>query len=883
MKIEFVLLDADYVMVNSKPVIRLFGSTQDGKSVTAFFQNFFPYFYVKIKSKEEFLKFLEKYKNEIINISEVEKFEPIGYKEEKSNLIKITLRSPSFVPNLREELLKQDFVEKVYEADILFKYRFLADFNLSGMKWYEVEGNPINSQTVITDIKIDAINIKESEERMFNPKILSIDIECFNSSGIPDPKKHPIILISLYFSHEYKGKKSLVLSAKKLPFENTISFDNEKEMIEEFLKILKEYDPDIIVGYNINNFDIPYLVKRMETLQILPILGRCKKRPKIQKIGERYKISITGRVIFDIYEILKDLSRKGVYKFKRLGLGDVAKILIGESKVDIDKNEISKLWNGTIEDLKLLIDYSRKDAELAFKIFLKLDVFNSFAELSKLTGLLLQDVLSGSESSRIENLLLREFNKRDFVIPNKPTKEEIEERKRKEVKGAVVLEPKLGLHSNVIYMDFKSLYPSIIIEYNICPTTILLEEKSVDFIVSPFNTKFVSKSVREGIFPSILKRLIEERDKIKKEMKNEKDENRKKILDAKQWALKILANAFYGYTGFIKARFFVNEIANSITSYGRFWITTIKNILENELRKEVLYGDTDSLMIKSNSENLESIFKEAENLEKEINKRTPPNIKMKLEGIFKKIIFVAKKKYVGYLFESPNDEGKIVMKGIETVRRDWCLLVEEVLSNFLEKILVKGSEEDAINYLKDIVEKLKRGEIEVEKLAIIKTLSRPINQYKGQQPHVELVKKMIKRGEPNIPNVGDRISYVIVAGPQKIVERAESVEYVKKYKIPIDVNYYLEHQLLPPLERILLALGYTRTQFLAGSKQLSLFSLINNFSNGKNSTFSSNEIKGFICNNCNTVYRRAPISLKCYCGGKVVFYSEKGKTEKIII
>jgi DNA polymerase I len=881
MKTEFVLLDADYVMVNSKPVIRLFGSTQDGKSVTVFFQNFFPYFYAKVKSKEKLIEFLEKYKNEIINVCEVEKYEPIGYNEGKSELVKITLRSPSFVPTLREELLRQKFVEKTYEADILFKYRFLADYNLFGMRWYEIEGNPVNSQTVFTSIKIEANSIKEISDRIFEPRILSIDIECLNRGGMPDPKKDQIILISLYFSHEYKGKKSLVLSARKLPFEDTLSFDNEKEMLEEFLKIVREYDPDVIVGYNINNFDIPYLVKRMQFLGIPPLIGRCKKMPKIQKIGERYKVSITGRVIFDIYEILKDLSRKGMYRFKRLGLGDVSKILINEEKVDIDKGEISKFWNGSIEDLKLLIDYSRKDAELAFKVYLKLDVFNSFAELSKLTGLLLQDVLSGAESLRIENLLLREFNRKDFVIPNKPTKEEIEERRKKEVKGAIVLEPKLGLHENVIYLDFKSLYPSIIIEYNICPTTLLLEEKNVDFIISPFGARFVTKNVREGIFPKILKRLIEERDKIKKEMKNEKDEVKKKILDAKQWALKTLANAFYGYTGFIRARFFISEIANSITSYGRYWITTIKNIIEKDLGSEVVYGDTDSLMIKTKSNNLEEIFKEAEEIEREINKRTPENIKMKLEGVFKKILLVTKKKYAGYLFESINDKGKIVMKGIETVRRDWCSLVEEVLSTFLEKILVKGSEKEAIDYLKEIVEKLKRGEIEIEKLAIIKTLSRPITQYKGQQPHVELVKKMIKRGDTNIPSVGDRISYVIVAGPQRIVERAESVEYVKKYKIPIDVNYYLEHQLLPPLERILLALGYTRTQFLVGSKQLSLFSIVNN--SNENRVFNSNEIKGFICEKCNTVYRRAPLSLKCFCDGKIKFYSEKGKTEKIII
>ncbi|MEM0480877.1 MAG: DNA-directed DNA polymerase [Candidatus Aenigmatarchaeota archaeon] len=887
MNVKFVLLDADYVMLENKPIIRIFGKTPSNQSITIFFTDFFPYFYVKTKSVNKLLEFLERFRNEIVKIEEVEKHEPIGYSEEKVKLIKITLKNPSKVPEIREELNKQSFVEKTYEADILFKYRFLADKNLSGMKWYEAEGNFVNSETVFSELKFEAKNFKETEDIQFEPKVLSIDIECFNEKGKPDPEKHPIILISLAFSHEYRGYKNLVLASKRIPFNNNLfSFESEEKMLAEFLRILREYDPDLIIGYNIVNFDLPYIVKRMQVKGIKPYLGRAKKIPKVEKISEgKYRVSIVGRIVLDIYEILKEMSKKGMFKSKRLGLGDVASILIGETKVDIDKSEIPKLWNGNLEDIKTLIEYSRKDAELVLKLFYKLDVFKSYSELSKLTGLLMQDVLSGSESQRIENLLLREFNKRGFVLPNKPSKKELEERKTKEIKGAIVLEPIYGLHSNVIYLDFKSLYPSIIIEYNICTTTLLLNErKDLKYIQTPYGAKFVSKEIRKGIIPEILSFLIEERDKVKKQMKQEKDEEKKKILDARQWALKILANAFYGYSGYIKARLFVSEIANSITSFGRYWITTIKNIFENELNRKVVYGDTDSVMVKGLSENLEDLFKEAESLEKEINSRTPPSIKMKVEGIFKKIVFLTKKKYAGYLFESPKEEGKIIMKGIETVRRDWCDLVTETLTEFFRIILIEGTTEQAINYLKNVVEKLRKGEIDVEKLGIVKTLSRPLNAYKGQQPHVELVKKMIKRGEPNIPSVGDRITYVIVAGPQKIVERAETVEYVKKNKIPIDVNYYLEHQLLPPLERVLEVLGYTKTQFLTGSKQISIFSIINSQNNGNGkSAIKVSELEGFICENCNQVYRRPFLTLKCECGGKIVFYSRKYKSETIII
>ncbi|MEM5820259.1 MAG: DNA polymerase domain-containing protein [Candidatus Aenigmatarchaeota archaeon] len=901
MNTKIFLLDVDYDVVDDKPIIRIFGKDESGNSITVFVRDFFPYFYVKVKDEEKFLEFLEKkFKNLIVKVDTVEKFLPIGYQEERTKLFRIFLKNPSKVPLIREELMLQDFVENTYEADILFKYRFMADKNLSGCKWYEVEGIFVNNTNVVfTNKKIEASNIKEIDYHEIPKfKILSIDIEVANKEGIPDPKIHPISIISLAFYPEYNEKRNLVLISKKVSvdLEYVLSFENEKKMLESFINIIKDYDPDFIIGYNINNFDIPYIIERLRQNKIKPYLGRAKKVAKSQRISEeRYKNSIVGRVIIDFYDILKEFSKKGMFKTKRLGLGDVAKVLIGRGKEDVEHSEIIKLWNGDEKDLVRLINYAKTDAELVLEIMLSRDFISQYIEISRLSGLLLQDTLSGSESSRIEQFLLKEFNKNNFVIPNKPNKRELKEREKQEVKGAIVLEPKIGLHEFVAYLDFKSLYPSIIIEYNICPTTYLKNRKEgVDLIISPINTYFVSKNVREGIFPRVLKRLIEERDKIKKMMKDEKDPNKKILLEAKQLALKLLANAFYGYTGFLKARFFVADIANTITAYGRYWITNVKKFAE-EMGYEVVYGDTDSIMVKTNAKSLEEAFKIGTELEKLINSKTPQNIKMKIEGIMKKILFVTKKKYVGYLFESEKEDGKIVMKGIETIRRDWCELVSETLSKVIEILLITGSEKEAFEYVREVFRKLRNNEIDVEKLAIIKSISRPLNKYKGQQPHIELVKKMIRRGDPNIPGVGDRVSYIIVAGPQKIVERAESVEYVKKYKIPIDAEYYIYHQLLPPLERIFNAIGITSSQFITGTKQKSIIGILLQNGNGANKNHSNAGIKqgfineinikefvGFVCSNCNSVYKRMPLSGICnLCNGEIVFYSANAKSKII--
>jgi len=902
--VKFFILDVDYEMLEEKPLIRIYGKTIENKSITIFYRNFFPYFYVKVKEgkEEEFIEFIEKnFKNYIVKVTVVEKFLPIGFSREKSRLFLIFLKNPSKVPEVREALYMKDFVEKIFEADILFKYRFMADKNLCGCKWYEAIGEFVNNtQTVFTDLKFEATEFKEIDENNIPKfKILSIDIEVANETGMPDPKKHPISIISLAFYPEFQGKSNLVLISKKATISHKIDFvemfSNEKEMLQRFLEIIKNFDPDLIIGYNINNFDLPYIIQRLKENGIKSYLGRAKKSARSVKLGEeRYKNSIVGRVIVDFYEILKEFSKKGMFRSKRLGLGDVAQILIGKTKEDVEHSEIIKLWNGNEEDLIRLINYAKTDAELVLEIMLSRDYLSQYIEISRLSGLLLQDSLSGSESARIEQFLLREFNKENFVIPNKPSKKELKEREKEEVKGAIVLEPKIGLHENVVYLDFKSLYPSLIIEYNICPTTYLKEKvknlSEDEIIQSPIKTYFVSKKIREGIFPRVLKRLIEERDRVKKTMKNEKDSIKRNLLDAKQLALKLLANAFYGYTGYLRARFFVADIANTITAYGRFWITKIKEIVEKELGYEVVYGDTDSVMVKVNAKNLEEAFKKGEGIEKYINSKTPENIKMKIEGVMSKILFVTKKKYAGYLFEEVNKEGKIVMKGIETVRRDWCDLVTETLSEVIRILLIEGDKKKAFEYVKEIFRKLKNNEIDVNKLAVVKSISRPLNKYKGQQPHIELVKKMIRRGARNIPGVGDRVAYVIVAGPQKIVERAETPEYVKANKIPIDADYYIYHQLLPPLERIFNAVGITSSQFITGSKQISLISLLTSNSNGKEKTksikekISIKEFVGFICNNCSTVYRRPPLNGVCYlCNGEVVFYSQEAKSKVLAL
>jgi len=890
MEIDFQLLDCDYILVNNSPVVRLFGKTMRDKTVCAFYEDFKPYFYILPKKgeKSRLIDYLQNHFSLLIlKIEEEEKFLSIGFQKDKTKLIKITLKNPSEVVVLREDLRKKDFVQDVYEADILFKYRFMADFGISGLRWLKVNGDPVNTKIVKASKVLSVKKLTHLEEVENAPfKYMSLDIEIILSKDtVPDSRRDKIAIISLSFFPAYQGRTTLVLVSK--PFKkinnDTLFFNSEKKMLEKFTEIVDSYDPDIICGFNCNNFDIPFISERLRLNKISRSIGRCNKKPLMcKKFGITFRNTITGRVIADVYNLIKESVGKGQLRLKRYGLGDVSKNLLNEGKVDISHSEIPEFWNGDENKFTKLIEYARKDAQLVLKLLLEKEMISKFIELSKVSGLLLQDVLDGGESARVENLLLREFNKKGFVIPCKPTQKEIlkskDIREVKGLKGALVLEPEIGLHTDsVVYLDFKSMYPSILITWNICPTTLLLKDEKIESIDTPHGIKFVSPKIKEGIIQSIVKTLISERDIIKTQVKKAKTREELRILDAKQYALKIMANAFYGYMGYLRARFYVLDIANAITSCGRYIIQKTREIVETDKRFRVVYGDTDSVMVKLQTKDLNKAFEIGKEIEELINKELEGKVKIKIENVFKSLLILTKKRYAGISFEKVNGEWKekMIMKGIETVRRDWCDLVSKTLYDVLEIILKEQNPKKAFKHVKEILKKLEKNEILIDELVITKSISKPIKAYKGIQPHVELVKKIKKRSPSSAPGIGDRVGFVIVQGLQLMSNRAEDPQYVKQHGLKIDSKYYIESQLLPPLERVFESIGISKSELIGAGKQLHLLDIIK----ARKTEKVLDTVQGFVCIKCDTIFRRIPLVGKCSnCGGEILFYSGENKS-----
>jgi DNA polymerase I len=428
-----------------------------------------------------------------------------------------------------------------------------------------------------------------------------------------------------------------------------------------------------------------------------------------------------------------------------------------------------------------------------------------------------------------------------------------------DLKGGEVLEPKKGLLENVLLLDYKSLYPTIMMAHNLCYSTVVTGDTPDGATIKPpSGGEFVPPDVYKGIVPSILEDLLNQRSLTKQRMRSTSDENEYRVLDATQLAVKILLNSFYGYSGYARARLYNLTLANAVTSFGRSNILNTREIINNTIRKIVLrsgaallldeagelsphdkvvelsvaYGDTDSVFVHCQSTmdlSLEEVSLVGNRLSDIVSASLPDPMELEFESIAKRALLIAKKRYALWLFEPRNSgwEDKIKVKGMETVRRDWCELTSVTLNRVLELVLIEGNVDRAVEHVRKVVNNVrnldpaKDSEI-IESLILTRTLTRKSESYKNKQPHLTVAEKLKERTGV-MPSIGTRIPFVITAGKGLFVDRAEDPDYVREHNIPIDVDYYIKKQILPPVERILEVFGVKLSSLDFDSKQKGLF------------------------------------------------------------
>ncbi|MDD3263901.1 MAG: DNA-directed DNA polymerase [Candidatus Nanoarchaeia archaeon] len=775
------------------------------------------------KESEKFIEeFIEKINTKLENIlskaqiTKIEKEENKKYFSKNVKTLKVYYndytKTKEIVEEIEKELKNYKNLKEIVEDDLYIGLKYMVDKQLLYNHDIELEIKDYTtiSQTIFAK-NLKKNNMKDLNTNFYN-KICAFDIETEMTTKEINIEKNEIVSISFYnenfnkvLINNKKTNKNIEEISKKN--EKLEIFENEKNMLLRFWEIINEYF--ILIGYNSFNFDIKYIVER----SLINEINLENLAIRYKKYENSYKIE--NILHLDMYQYFRYfLSRGGGLKLDSYSLNNVSKKFLNKSKIEIQTNFILEKMNK--EEIEKLIQYNLHDSLLTYELFKKFEL--SIFDLLNLVALNLEDITKSSSSQIIEAFLIYNGNQDNYLVPRKPTNEVRSFRSTKYTIGAFVFQPEKGLFKDVYVYDFRSLYPSIISAYNICPTTILKSIKGID--EKDYNKVTMEKELElqigkiyflnkeKGLIPKNIEKILTERFEIKDQMKKANGLE-KEILKARSTSLKIIANSIYGYLGFALSRWYSHDASQAITAYAR---NLIKQVIEDisNFGCKIIYSDTDSVFFQKNNKSEKEIDEFILNLNK--NFKNP--IFLEKDGFFDNSLFVGvKKRYA--MYSKSKDEFKIT--GFETIRSDSTQIVRETQKEIINLLLKENNIESAKEYFKKVVEDLRQKKIEKEKLIITYKLSKNVSDYVQNAPHVVLAKSMIEKGM-NVKK-GLLLKYIIEQGDSNIANRAKLLEDSENY----DSEYYINKHLVPSCEDFFSIFNIDISKLISKQNDLSSF------------------------------------------------------------
>jgi len=773
--------------------VELYGCTREGKSVVIRDDitnqlSKRPYCYI-VDPDESTKQYLEN-KREILKTEPVELF----HRGENRKCVKITTRLPKHVKQLREDhMIKSEFLA----ADIPFHLRYIYDNDISAC--VKVSGNKIFKKGYSVDIIVD--NPKFENIIPFNPnlRVLSFDIEnrVKDVIEITTTTEETSTEDNSFYDKQILTICCVLQENDKIVETGRFSGD-ERTILTDFSDFISKYDPDVISGYNIEGYDLRVISLRAARLSLNLPWGRDgtklseRKDPKYNKINW----GVNGRLIIDAWWAVKM-----ELKPKQESLGAVSQQLLGQTKLDVDPRQMDAEWE---KDPEHVMDYCEKDAELSLLILNKLEKIRKLMDLGTVSKMPLAEVNKNRSSLLIDSILIRAADRAKAGVPLSGAYKEDDEA----IEGAYVHELNPGLYHWVCVLDFKSMYPSVIISKNICFTTI--SDKGT--IISPIGVKFLDKSVKRGLLSTILENLMKDRDEIKKKMKEAKTKEEVQYYDGLQGAVKIYMNSFYGVFASSFYRFTDKHIGASVTAFSRETTKGIITDLESHGSK-VLYADTDSIFVQSPESNLEGSMDFGKKVAGLYSKEGGI---LEFEKIFESMFSHGKKKrYVGKTVWPKVD---MIIRGYEIRRTDSFDIQSDTMLEVFNKILDNKIDE-AIKTAKDVVRDVLQGKVDVNKLIISKGC-RVFGAYAKPetQAPVQTAKKLQALGYEFIP--GMKVSW-IVTNAKKVPQEVSPYIQGRKFEETPDWKYYAERT-AQTLARITEVYGISAKDLMAGNIQATL-------------------------------------------------------------
>ncbi|MCZ6641250.1 MAG: DNA polymerase II, partial [Gammaproteobacteria bacterium] len=772
------ILQASYRIQAGIAVVHLYGRLEDGSTFLVRDHRQSPHFYIK---------------NDAVDVAGVVGRIRVTATDKTTftgELVsRIDVATPPDTPSIRDKLHAAGV--ETFEADVRFAVRYLIDRDIKGGCAITGVAKPGKGIAWVFDDPEVTPAVVE-----VRPKVLSFDIET-------DAKAERLLAISVY--GENLDEVFVVDPRQREMPDRARGFLDEKAVLQAFCECLESYDPDVLTGWNVVDFDLSVLARIAARVRHPLQLGRDVGDIRI-RAAEGYfgsgSANIPGRLVLDGIDLL----RGAFIRMDEYSLDAVARKVLGEGKA-LDGNvrdrvgEILERYNNDLEGFAL---YARTDARLALEILEKLNLIDLAFVRGALTGMT-PDRVAASIAS-FDFLYLSALHRRNIVAPSVRSGDS---RVHVAQAGGHVFEPLIGIHDNVWVLDYKSLYPSIMRTFNIDPLGFLDEARAAEVGNTAITVVTGVGFKRE---PAILPRMLDDLFPRREAAKQAGDE-------VASQAIKILMNSFYGVLGTPACRFHNPDIANAITGLGRHFLLWSKAWFEDQ-GYQVLYGDTDSVFVSSGMRDpveAESVGNRlASEMTREVGDyisnewRLESRLELEFEKLYSRLFLPslrhsssgARKRYAGVRHGSPS--GEIEFVGMEVVRRDWTELAKVVQRELYARLF---SDRPVDAYLADLVGRVRSGECD-DLLVYRKGLRKPVDEYTANTPpHVAAARKS------NQP-LGRIIAYLVTtAGPEPLDALTHEP----------DREHYVEKQIKPVAEPVLGMLGLDFDQVIGDDRQLGLF------------------------------------------------------------
>tara|TARA_R110002003_G_scaffold645_9_gene21021 strand:- start:26504 stop:31201 length:4698 start_codon:yes stop_codon:yes gene_type:complete len=705
--------------------------------------------------------------------------------------------------------------------------------------------------------KKDSTSVKHETQYM---SIMSLEVHV-NSRGsmVPDPAEDEVQCIFYSVQGEENATTDrprlgiLCLStedgiAKRIAKQVSVEVEYEEDeldLINRIVDIVRQFDPDILAGYEVHNSSWGYLIERARMkyeYNLCDEISRMKSQShgRFGKDADRWgfthtsTIRVTGRHMINIWRAMR-----GELNLLQYTMENVVFHLLHKRIPHYQYSDLTGWYmSSRPRDLTKVLDHFLSRVQLDLDILEANEIVPRTSEQARLLGVDFFAVISRGSQFKVESTMFRIAKPENFILIS-PSRKQVGQQNALECLP-LVMEPQSAFYpSPLLVLDFQSLYPSVMIAYNYCYSTCLgrivswrgrnkmgfmdfkrepqLLELVKDHInIAPNGMMYVKPKMRKSLLAKMLGEILETRVMVKSGMKQDKDDKTlQQLLNNRQLALKLLANVTYGYTSAsFSGRMPCSEIADSIVQTGRETLEKAIALIHatEKWGAEVVYGDTDSLFVYLKGRTRDQAFTIGEEIAAAVTAANPRPIKLKFEKVYHPCVLLAKKRYVGFKYEHRNQkEPDFDAKGIETVRRDGTPAEQKIEERAL-KILFRTADLSQVkSYFQEQCMKIMQGRISIQDFLFAKEVKLGTYSDRGPPPPGALIATKRMLADPRTePQYGERVPYVVITGAPgaRLIDRCVSPEtLLQSEHLELDAEYYISKNLIPPLERIFNLVG----------------------------------------------------------------------------